>query len=410
MSYTPLRRSLVVVAIALAVGAACSRAPHPATAPEQATTHTVARGTLTVRAVYEGEIASRLAVPVSSRLNSAAVIMDVAAEGSRVSPGDVLVRFDASAMEQELIALERDATLARARLAELREADHPMELDALALQRDEAIAQLEHARRLLADTRELRAEDLVSEQEVEQQARDVARYTRQTEALDRQLTLTRDRRHPSALARAQAELEAAERTLAAMQEQLTYATVTATTEGLVVYQPLHVGGEFRTVRVGDTLYRNQPFLLVADMTDLVVTSYVPESEMAQVRVGLTAEVMPLAYPDLRLPATVDAIGSMAHTMAGRPIWQKFLRITLRLDETREPLRSGMTVRVDVITHRRESVILLPRRAVRWTGDATWCLVEGPGAAREAALTLGPADDLHVEVLSGVEPGDRVLLP
>lgn len=164
------------------------------------------------------------------------------------------------------------------------------------------------------------------------------------------------------------------------------------------------------MRVGDTVYRNQPFMLVADMSNLVVNSFVPESEMSQVREGLQAEIVPLAFPDLRFPAAVESIGTMAYTIAGRPVWQKFLRVTLRLDATSALLRSGMTVRVDLHAYARDQAVLIPRRAIRWSGDTPVCRVAGKDGEKEITLTLGPADDLFCEVLSGVVPGDKVLLP
>jgi multidrug efflux pump subunit AcrA (membrane-fusion protein) len=167
----------IAVALALTgslvpLGNRVLRAPHAAPAAGE---HVIARGPLAVSAFYEGAIESRQAAPIASRLNSSAVIMDLAAEGATVRAGDALVRFDPSSMEHDLIALERDAVLAKARLDELREAAQPLELDALELKLDDATAQLELARQLLKDTRDLRAEDLVTEQEVVQQERDALR-------------------------------------------------------------------------------------------------------------------------------------------------------------------------------------------------------------------------------------------
>ena len=73
--------------------------------------HTLIRGPLTVHTSYEGEIESRVSTPVASLLNSTATIMEMAPEGSLVTAGDILVRFDPSAMENDLINISRDAAL-----------------------------------------------------------------------------------------------------------------------------------------------------------------------------------------------------------------------------------------------------------------------------------------------------------
>ena len=46
---------------------------------------------------------------------------------------------------------------------------------------------------------------------------------------------------------------------------------------MVVYRPLHLGVDYRTVRVGDSIYFNQPFMAIPDMRDVVVECSVPES-------------------------------------------------------------------------------------------------------------------------------------
>ncbi len=407
-----MKTSHIIIALLLTASLIplASRWLHHDAAADAPTTHVITRGPLTVRTSYEGEIESRRSVPVSSSLNNSATIMELISEGTIAAPGDALVRFDPASMEENVIMLERDATLAQAQLDELREVGQPLELDGLTLKRDEAAALAEQALQLVEDTRALRAEDLVSEQELTQQEREAARLTRQREALDRQLAWTRDRLQPFALARARTEHNAAARTLARVRKQIADSTVAATTSGLVVYLPMHVGGEFRTVRVGDTVYRNQPFMLVADMSNLVVNSYVPESEMSQVRAGLKAEIVPIAFPDQRFPATVDSIGTMAHTINGRPVWQKFLRVTLRLDASSDILRSGMTVRVELISYDRDQALLIPRNAIHWSADKPTCRVDTKGGPRDVPLTLGQADDTHCEVLAGLAPGDKVLLP
>ncbi|MCE9615668.1 MAG: HlyD family efflux transporter periplasmic adaptor subunit [Lentisphaerae bacterium] len=375
-----------------------------------ATWEPITAGPIAVYTDCEGVIEARRTWPVASPLSQPAVLIELAPEGATVARGDVLSRFDPAGLERDVIRLGRDALLARAKRDELRDATQPQELDDLELKLSDAEAQLAAARELLADTQALRDEDLVSAQEVAQQEREVARLTRLQAACSRQLERTRAVIHPAALQRAEAELDSADRELDLMRQQLAGCVVTASEPGLVVYNPLHLGGDYRTARVGDTVYRNQPFMTVADMSDLVVGCFLPESDLALVRADQPAEITPVAYPELRLPARVESLGSMAYAIAGRPVWQKFVRVSLRLTGVSPELRSGMTVRVRVLSYSRAQAVLIPRRAVQWTGDNPSCQVDQRGRPHPTPLKLGFGNDTHYEVLAGVQPGARVLAP
>ena len=54
------------------------------------------------------------------------------------------------------------------------------------------------------------------------------------------------------------------------------ATSVAVSEGIVVYKPVFVGGEQRTIEAGDTIFRNQIFMALPDMTDLIVRAPTPD--------------------------------------------------------------------------------------------------------------------------------------
>lgn len=407
-----MKTSTIILGVAASAGLLALMATHlprrgNSSAPEMCT---VSRGPMIVRTVYQGTLEPRDSAPIASHLGNAATVIELAPEGAMVAPGDLLVRFDPSTLERDVIVLERDARLAQAKLAELREVTHPLQRDDLELKGTETASLLAQEQRALEDTRALRAEDLVSAQEVTQEEHKVAQLARQADAIQRQATLTRDVQQPSELARAEAEQQASEQELAMLRKQLADARVTAVTAGMVLYTPTHVGGEFRTVRVGDSVYRNQPFLVVANMSNLVVRCSVPEGELARIRAGLPAEVVPLAFSDMRLAATVESIGSTACSVPGRPSWQKFFAVTLRLEQANAQLRSGMTVRISVRSYERADAVLIPRRAVRWEGDRPHCRVRDGSAERDVVLALGPADDAQIEVLSGVEPGQQVLVP
>ncbi|MCO5069458.1 MAG: efflux RND transporter periplasmic adaptor subunit [Kiritimatiellae bacterium] len=390
----------LLLATALLPLAACSRSG------ENASTHTIATGPMQVWTVYPGKLEARRVEVIMSKFNGSATIVELAPEGAPVKAGDLLVKFDSSQVERDLLKLQRDFQLASSDLERIEKAELPLELRDLEAQRIEAQMTFEAEKQYLEDSRALLAEDLVSEQELEQQKLKVDQLKAQLEKLDQKIALTKDFLHPSALERARATLSSAEQELKLAKAQLANCTVLAPADGVVVYRPLHVGGEFRTVRVGDSIYKNQPFLIIPDMRDLIIEVQIPEAELARVEIGRSVRVTPLSYPDLALSGTVETVGSMATIVADRPGWQRYFRAVIGLKDADPRLRSGMSVEAEILSYSADNALLIPRSFVHMNGNEPTARIAGP-PARTQPLKLGWADVQNFEVLDGLKPGDVV---
>jgi HlyD family secretion protein len=369
----------------------------------------VAEGPLAVWSPYQGKLEARRVEVILSKFNGSAAIVDLAPEGAPVQKGDLLVRFDSSQVERDLLKLERDYALAKSDLERIANAELPLELRELESLRLEAQSLYESERQYLEDSKDLLKEELVSEQELAQQQLKVDQLRAKAEKLETQLQLTREYLHPSALERARATLASAEQELKLARKQLENCTVLAPADGVVVYRPLNVGGEFRTARVGDLIFKNQPFMIIPDMRDLVVECQIPEAELSRLDVGREAYLTPLSYPGLQLRGRVESVGSMATIMLDRPGWQRFFRAVIGLESSDPRLRSGMSVQAQILSYHNPKALLLPRAAVRMEGEQPYCLLAGHPAEKRL-LKLGWADQQHFEVLDGLQAGEEVQVP
>ena len=386
--------------------AGCGRAPE---APRA--WHRVEAAPFHVWSIHEGRIESRNTAVVMSLFAGGATITSLAPEGAPVSEGDTLVEFDGAAVEREIVRQRRDAALALSDLETLEKAKQPVELRDLEASLLAAAAEASAEASFLKDSEELRAEDLVSETELEQQRQRVRQLEAKRDAVEGQVRLTREFLHPSALERARATLEAAEESLRQSLAQLSNCVVRAPVAGTVVHTPLHIGAEYRTVRVGDVLYKNQPFLEIPDFSNLVVRCAVPEAALSGVAAGSPVTVIPSAFPDLRLKGRVERVGSMAQAEPGRAEWQRFFAVTVALDDLDPRLRTGMSAACQILSHRAASALTVPRRTVRWRDGVATVLVKSPaGAPVERIVQPGRANAADLEVTDGLAAGDEVLLP
>lgn len=380
---------------------------NPSVSPRKTTN--VVKGPLTVWSDYEGRLEATRVVMIMSRFRGNATVVELAPEGTKVSKGDVLVRFDSSSLEREVLKLERDCALAKSELDSLEHAELPLELRDLEMELMETRSTLSAEQQYLDASFQLAKEGLVSEQEIEQQKLKVSEITTQLETLKLKMQLTKEYLHPSALKRAQVKLTSAKQELKLADQQLQNSVVLAPSDGVVIYKRIYIVTEFRTIRIGDSVFPNQPFMVLPDMNDFVVHCQVPEGELSRIRKGKNVFIRPLAYPGVRLRGVVETIGSTAQNLPGQPGWQKFFHVVIGLKDTDSQLRPGMSVTAHILSYQNLEAVLIPRTAVWWEAGKPFGKVLTGSSQETRQLKLGMGNEKSYEVIEGLKPGDKVVV-
>lgn len=345
-----------------------------------------------------------------STVSQPTTILYLAPEGTRIKPGEVVVELDRSPLDLQLASLEKDRSLAEAELRVLQEAELPLELDDLRQEIEKAAYEANQQKAVVDRTASLFEEDLVSASEWASQQVRLERMEAATSALTNRLALLEQIVHPARLQKAQAQLEAARRQLELVEEQAAQTTLTSPIEGMVAHLPMHMDGAYRTVREGDTILRNQKFVMIADMDTLIAVCAVPESQVGGIVPGAAAVITPTALPEVQIDGTVASVGELAVSLPGRAPWPKVVTVTITLKSTDPRLKSGASVYAQVLTHHQPQALVLPRAGVRWDEGKPWCEVRRNGSPVRVDLTLGAGNERDFVVLDGIEAGDEVILP
>jgi RND family efflux transporter MFP subunit len=274
-------------------------------------------------------------------------------EGQAVRKGDPLVQLDDREYQA---AVERSAALlARAR------AD-----------RELAEAELRRGRRL-------REESVISEREIdlfENKAR-VARA-------------------------AVAELEAA---AAQAKVNLEYTRLRAPSDGVVLAKLKEVG----EIAVPGGFAGSGDLVRLANMTDLRAEVDVNEVDLAQVRLGQPAEVIPDAYPGDRYRASVVKLYPQVDRQKGT------LKVEVRILEPDAKLLPDMSARVTFLGEPSGKTaggetIAIPAAAVRRESDGrSFVWVVDDGLVRRAAIETAPAEGDRTWVTNGLSGGESVVV-
>jgi biotin carboxyl carrier protein len=201
----------------------------------------------------------------------------------------------------------------------------------------------------------------------------------------------------------------AEARVTQIKKALENCTLYAERPGLVVYEQYMAANPRRKIRVGDRVTRSQGLITIPEVGRMTVESSVDEAFVHKVQPGQPATVRLDAYPDLRLTGKVSRVGTVARSSFDRPFEDKRFDLIVDLDPTDADIRPEMTARVDVLIGELEDRLLLPVNAVFEREGVSVVHVVGLLGVETRPVQLGESNDLYVEVVSGLEPAERVSL-
>lgn len=169
-------------------------------------------------------------------------------------------------------------------------------------------------------------------------------------------------------------------------------------------------GEQKEIVVGTTMNRREVIGSIPDLSQLIVNVDTPEASRSKIKTGMRAETRIKALPNLKLSGVVQKISDMASNLvqydASTP---KIYPTVIALDQTDPDLRPGMTVEVDMISEVITGVIFVPVEALYVKEGEIYCLVMKSVGPEERKVTIGRSSSSYVEILEGLNEGDRVTL-
>lgn len=148
------------------------------------------------------------------------------------------------------------------------------------------------------------------------------------------------------------------------------------------------------------------FIQIQDLTELQVSAAFAEADATKLKPGLAATVTWNALPDATADAKVASIDPNATTSNGVVTYG----VVLSLDQLPEDARPGQTVQVTVTVGTVEDAVAVNAVAVSGTGNRHTVTVLENGQQVSRQVQVGLEGDQLVEITSGLEVGDQVVLP
>jgi HlyD family secretion protein len=393
------RRALAVlfVAAVLAIVAASLRPRAEPPTPVQMTN--ARRSAITRKVTAAGKLQAATTVKVSSNVSGDLVELPVK-EGDRVAKGQLLARIEgrrylAQVRQQEALRASASAELAAERAILERTKGELGRVERLARGGNASQAEVDRA---LADAR------------TEQAKADAA----------------------------QERIAQAEAALADARHLLSFATIYAPIDGIVVTRAKQVGE-----RVRGSDFNEDPIVTIATLSAMEAKVEVGEHEVVFLHEGDRAEVEIDAFPDRKFPAQVIEVAKNANVKnPGTEAEVTTFPVRLALSGPSFGALPGMSCQASISTETHESAVVVPIQAVTVrtekdlaeprAGDAppreaepspsvsdgtpkprreplrkVVFVVEGT-VARARPVETGLADESSIEIVSGLSEGERIV--
>jgi RND family efflux transporter MFP subunit len=160
-------------------------------------------------------------------------------------------------------------------------------------------------------------------------------------------------------------------------------------------------------KVGEIVSANVLIVSLISNSQFEIEVNISESDIAKLKIGNLAKVTLDAYGnDVAFTAKVVSIEPAENIIEGVATYKTILQFV----EKSESVRSGMTANIDIITDKREGVIIIPQRAIitNAAGDKTAKVLIG-NEVSDVKIKTGLRGDSGVEIIEGLNEGDKVVL-
>jgi HlyD family secretion protein len=197
---------------------------------------------------------------------------------------------------------------------------------------------------------------------------------------------------------AEARVEQARLSLQDAQETLDDATLRAPFNGVVT-----------AVRATEGEFASGPVIELVDLNSLQVVLEVDEVDVGALSIGQPASITLETWPDVEIKGELVTIAPRAGTNPGSALVT--YEVHLALAETELPIRVGMTANASLTTADKDGVLLVPNEAInvdRQTGTYTVSLIMND-SVQVVEVSVGLHDSQYSEILSGLNPGDELLV-
>jgi membrane fusion protein (multidrug efflux system) len=174
---------------------------------------------------------------------------------------------------------------------------------------------------------------------------------------------------------------------------LSYTNVKAPFNGAVVSRLVDVG---QNVNVGT------PLFVLSDFDPMLARVFVPAKEFKKLKPDQPVDLI-VESTDQRLSGRIKLVSPVIDPTSGT------IKVTIEIPSYPQGVRPGDFAEVRIVTETRNETTLVPKIALVTDRGEQVVFVAAEGASERRVVEVGFEDDEHAEILSGVRPGEPVVV-
>ncbi len=199
-----------------------------------------------------------------------------------------------------------------------------------------------------------------------------------------------------------------------LKKQIANCKIYAKQDGQVIYANSRDGRSSETILIEKlaAVKERQPIITLPDLNEMKVNARIHESRISLIRPGMTVKVKVDAFVDEDFHGVVDTVASVpSSTNSFMRDIKEYEAVVKLLDgsEKVNRLRPGLTANLEVLVSAREDVLQAPMQAVLTIVGKQFSFVIRGEKAERVEVEIGQASDRMIEIKSGLNEGDQVVL-
>jgi HlyD family secretion protein len=354
----------------------------------------VTRGDVAASVVATGKIQPITKVEVKSKASGIVekLFVDI---NNRVTRGQQLAQLD----QQEITA---QVEAQRAQLASAQANVATFEADIAQDKVNAAAPDLPMYKATLDRNLEMQKEGIVSRQTLDDANRDYLAELTKRDSSKAQIGVDEAK-----LKQARAQVLQSQATLNQLEEQLSYTTIVAPMDGVILSRDVEIGDAVSSILVlGSTATL---VMTEGDTTQVYVQGKVDEADIAHVYLGQPARIKVESFRDRPFYGKVTKIAPMGVEADNVTTFE----VRVSINNPGGELKANMTANAEILLDEHKNVLQVPENAVTYDAQKN-ASVQVPDKSqkdgtRKVPVTVGLSNGSVTEIASGLREGDTVVL-
>ncbi len=209
------------------------------------------------------------------------------------------------------------------------------------------------------------------------------------------------------LKQARAEVMQSQASLKQLEEQLSYTTIVAPMDGVILSRDVEIGDAVSSILVlGSTATL---VMTEGDTTQVYVQGKVDEADIAHVYMGQAARIKVESFRDRVFHGKVTKIAPLGVEKDNVTTFE----VRVSIDNPGGELKANMTANAEILLDEHKGVLTVPENAVSYDNQKN-AFVDVPDrnqkeGTRKVPIKVGLSNGSVTEVVSGLKEGDEVVL-